>query len=266
MGCGPGGGATGACGAGCERGEERERRIKAAGSGENRELRQANEIPAQGIGGILRRRSSTAGRSHGRRSSTIIGDVYGVEPICRVFADRPRPTYHVHAARRADPGKSSARAVAGRGAAVRDPAGVGSELPGLRGAQRSGGSCAGRGVGSCPLHDRAADAADGVGRVRFRGRAVKTTVSGPRPRPLRSTGCEIGQFPGRRNRNALWVAGLHFMSLPGRASSTSAFIIDAFARRIIGLARIPARHEPILCSMPWRQALYDRRPVRQGEG
>jgi len=36
-------------------------------------------------------------------------DVYGVEPICRVLPIAPS-TYHVHAARRADPGKSSARA------------------------------------------------------------------------------------------------------------------------------------------------------------
>ena len=35
--------------------------------------------------------------------------VYGVEPICRVLPIAPS-TYHAHAARRADPGKSSARA------------------------------------------------------------------------------------------------------------------------------------------------------------
>ena len=34
--------------------------------------------------------------------------IYGVEPICRVLPIAPS-TYHAHAARRADPGKLSAR-------------------------------------------------------------------------------------------------------------------------------------------------------------
>ena len=70
-------------------------------------------------------------------------DVYGVEPICRVLPIAPS-TYHVHAARRADPSKSSARAW--RDAALR------SEIRRVweanfrvYGGARSGGSCAGRG-------------------------------------------------------------------------------------------------------------------------
>ena len=84
--------------------EERER-IKAL-ERENRELRQANEI-AQGIGVFC----DGGARPPVEAMKAFIDDhrdVYGVE-ICRVLPIAPS-TYHVHAVRRADPGKSSARA------------------------------------------------------------------------------------------------------------------------------------------------------------
>ena len=69
------------------------------------------------------------------------------------------------------------------------------------------GSCAGGG-GSCPLHDRAADAADGVGGA-IRGRAVKTTVSDrAAPSPLDRVNW---QFRAAKP-NALWVADFTYVA------------------------------------------------------
>src|SRR4051794_18668254 len=82
---------------------------------ENRELRQANEIPGLRRGRlcarprpILPRRSSTAGSNHDRLHRRAPRRPR-VEPICRVLPIAPS-TYHAHAVRRTDPGKLPARA------------------------------------------------------------------------------------------------------------------------------------------------------------
>ena len=60
--------------------------------------------------------------------------VYGVESICRVLPIAPSTYYH-RLACLADPSKASARHQRDKGAAPRDQAGLGRELPSLRGPQ-----------------------------------------------------------------------------------------------------------------------------------
>ncbi len=82
---------------------------------ENRELRQANEIPAfAGAGSAQGFRLFCPGGARPPVQAMIAfidehRAVYRVEPICRVLPIAPS-TYHAHAARRADPGKRPARA------------------------------------------------------------------------------------------------------------------------------------------------------------
>ena len=167
-------------------------------------------------------------------------DVYGVEPICRVLPIAPS-TYHVHAARRADPGKSSARAW--RDAALR------SEIRRVWEANFRV-----YGVRKVWRLMRQMGLAGAI-----RGRAVKTTVSDrAAPSPLDRVN---RQFRAAKP-NALWVADFTYVAT-WQGFVYVAFIIDAFARRIIGwrVSR-SARTDFVLDAL--EQALYDRRPVRQG--
>ncbi len=126
---------------------------------------------------------------------------------------------------------------------------MGSELPGLRGAQGLAAAAPGGG-GSCPLHDRAADAADGVG-----GCDPRQGGEDHRQRPRRALSARPGEsaVPGADFTYVATWQGFVYV----------AFIIDAFARRIIGwrVSR-SARTDFVLDAL--EQALYDRRPVRQG--
>jgi putative transposase len=183
-------------------------------------------------------------------------DVYGVEPICRVLPIAPS-TYHVHAARRADPGKSSARAW--RDAALR------SEI--RRVWEANFRVYGGRKVWRQLRREGVAVARCTTARLMrqmglagaIRGRAVKTTVSDrAAPSPLDRVN---RQFRAAKP-NALWVADFTYVAT-WQGFVYVAFIIDAFARRIIGwrVSR-SARTDFVLDAL--EQALYDRRPVRQG--
>jgi putative transposase len=182
--------------------------------------------------------------------------MHGVEPICRVLPIAPS-TYHAHAAKRADPGKLSPRAhrdVALR-VEIRRVWEVNFQVYGVRKVWRQ-------------LQREAITAprcqvarlmkAMGLAGV-VRGRTVKTTVSDratPCPRDL------VNRHFQPPAPNALWVSDFTYVAT-WQGFVYVAFVIDAFARRIVGwrVSR-SARADFVLDAL--EQALCDRRPVRQG--
>jgi transposase InsO family protein len=181
---------------------------------------------------------------------------YGVEPICRVLPIAPS-TYHAHAARRADPDKCPARAQrdAMLRPAIRRVWEANFRVYGVRKVWRQL-RREGIDVARCTTA-RLMRQMGLAGAIR--GRAVKTTISD------RAAPCPLDrvnrQFRAPRP-NALWLSDFTYVAT-WQGFVYVAFVIDAFARRIVGwrVSR-SARADFVLDAL--EQALYDRRPVRQG--
>ena len=182
---------------------------------------------------------------------------YGVEPICRVLPIAPS-TYHAHAAKRADPGKLSARAR--RDASLRTDIkrvwDANFQVYGVRKVWRQ--------------LQREAIAAPRCQVARLmkrmglagavRGKTVKTTHSD------KSTPCPLDRV-NRQFRapapNVLWVSDFTYVAT-WQGFVYVAFVIDAFARRIVGWRASRTAHAGFVLDA-LEQALHDRRPV-QGSG
>ena len=189
-------------------------------------------------------------------SSTSTAPSYGVEPICRVLPIAPS-TYHAHAARRADPGKLPARAR--RDAALKDEIGrvcdENFQVYGVRKVWRQLGR-EGIEVARCTVARLMRKM--GLQGV-VRGKTVRTTISNAAaPCPLDRVN---RQFRAPRP-NALWVSDFTYVATwPGFVYV--AFVIDAFARRIVGWRVSRSAHAGFVLDA-LEQALHDRRPVRGG--
>jgi transposase InsO family protein len=184
-------------------------------------------------------------------------DAFGIEPICRVLPIAPS-TYHTHAARRADPSRMSARAQrdAGLRSEIRRVWEENFQVYGVRKVWRQ------------LLRERFEIARCTVARLMremglagvVRGKSVKTTVSD------RSTPCPEDrvnrQFQAPRP-NALWVSDFTYVAT-WAGFVYVAFVIDAYARRIVGWRASRTAHASFVLDA-LEQALHDRRPV-QGVG
>jgi len=201
----------------------------------------------------LRRRSSTAGRSHDRLHRRHRA-VHGVEPICRELAIAPS-TYHAHAARRADPSKASVRAR--RDALLRGHVRrVWEEnfrVYGVRKVWRQLGR-EGIEVARCTVA-RLMRQMGLQGLVR--GKSVRTTISD------KATPCPLD----RVNRdfrvpapNRLWVSDFTYVAT-WAGFVYVAFVIDAYARRIVGW-RVSRSMEAGFVLDALEQALHARQPMR----
>jgi putative transposase len=181
---------------------------------------------------------------------------YGVEPICKVLRIAPS-TYHAHAARRADPAKASARAR--RDAALRPEIrrvfdanfGVYGVRKVWRQLRREGAP-----VARCTV----ARLMRRMGlRGAVRGKETRTTV------PDKGAPCPA-DLVNRRFRapcpNALWVSDFTYVAT-WQGFVFVAFVIDAFARRIVGWRVSRAAHAGFVLDA-LEQALHDRRPMRGG--
>jgi transposase InsO family protein len=180
--------------------------------------------------------------------------VHGVEPICRVLPIAPS-TYHAHAARRADPGKLPARAR--RDATLRTE---------IRRVYEENFQVYGvRKVWRQLLRDGVAVARCTVARLMramglqgvVRGKRVRTTISDaaalcPLDRVNR-------QFKAPRP-NALWVSDFTYVAT-WAGFVYVAFVIDVFARRIVGWRVSRTAHAGFVLDA-LEQALHERRPVR----
>ncbi len=177
---------------------------------------------------------------------------YGVEPICRVVPIAPS-TYYEAKARQADPARQPARAQ--RDARLRP------EIERVWEAELS--RCTARkkvwkqlnreGIPRGALHGRAADGRAGPARRGARPARVTTTLAdalAERPRDLVQR-----DFTATRP-NQLWVSDLTYVAT-WRGFVYVAFVIDAFARRIVGWrASTSLRSDLALDAL--EQALYDR--------
>ncbi|AWB20701.1 IS3 family transposase [Methylobacterium currus] len=234
--------------------DERER-IKAL-ERENRELRQANEI--------LRKASAYFANGGARPPVTAMisfiddhREVYGVEPICRVLPIAPS-TYYLHAARRADPEKQPVRA--------RSDAALMIEIQRVfeanfcvYGVRKVWRQLAREGIVTARCTVARLMRRLGLAGV-VRGRTVRTTIPDP------AAACALDRvnrhFKAPRP-NALWVSD--FTYVPTWSGFVYvAFVIDVFARRIVGWRASRSAHACFVLDA-LEQALHERRPG-QGSG
>lgn len=151
----------------------------------------------------------------------------GIEPICRELAIAPS-SYHEHAARLADPGRRPARAR--RDDELREAIKrVHDASFGLYGTRKVWHQLRREGVAVAKCTVERLMRAMGLAGVR-RGKTTVTTVSNPKaPCPLDKVNREF-----RVSRpNALWVVDFTYVHT-WAGFVYVAFVIDAFARRIVG--------------------------------
>jgi putative transposase len=182
--------------------------------------------------------------------------VYGVEPICHVLPIAPS-TFYEHAARRRDPARLPAR---GRRDAI-----LRSEIRrvwegnfrvyGVRKVWRQLGR-EGIAVARCTTA-RLMRQMGLSGAIR--GKAVKTTIGNPAAPCPRDKVNRQFRVP---RPNALWVADFTYVAT-WQGFVYVAFVIDAFARRIVGW-RVSRSAETGFVLDALEQALYDRRPFLHG--
>jgi len=183
-------------------------------------------------------------------------DDHGVEPICKVLPIAPS-TYHAHARRRANPETAPARVK--RDAQVMDEIrrvfAENFQVYGVRKVwrqmQREGFE-----VARCTVARLMREM--GLQGV-IRGRRVRTTVSD------RAAPCPLDrvnrQFQAPRP-NVLWVSDFTYVAT-WTGFVYVAFIIDAYARRIVGWRVSRSAHAGFVLDA-LEQALHDRRPVSGG--
>jgi putative transposase len=179
-------------------------------------------------------------------------EAHGVEPICKVLPIAPS-TYHAHVARRVDPGKRSARAK--RDAAlkldIRRVFDDNFQVYGVRKVWRQL-RREDRDVARCTAERLMRDM--GLQGV-VRGKSVHTTVSDKTaPCPLDHVN---RQFRAPRP-NVLWVSDFTYVAIV-----YVAFVIDAYARKIVGWQASRTAHASFVLDA-LEQALHDRRPIRRG--
>ncbi|QJD67641.1 IS3 family transposase [Xanthomonas campestris pv. badrii] len=219
---------------------------------EVRELRQANEI--------LRKASAYfcpgGARPPLQEVKRFIDDhrdVHGVEPICKVLPIAPS-TYYAHAARKSDPELRSARAKTDEALMpeIRRVWDENFQVYGVRKLWRQ------------MRREKFAVARCTVQRLMkrlglrgvIRGKAVRTTVSDAKaPCPLDQVN---RQFTSDRP-NALWVSDFTYVST-WQGWIYVAFVIDVFARRIVGWKASPSMQTDLVLDA-LEQALHARKPV-----
>jgi len=181
---------------------------------------------------------------------------YGVEPICRELRIAPS-TYHAHAARRADPSKAPPRVRrdAVLGAEVRR---VWTENFGVYGVRKVWRQLGREGVGVARCTVARLMRQMGLQGI-VRGKTMRTTLSDKAvPCPLDKVNRD---FKAPRP-NALWVSD--FTYVPTWSGFVYvAFVIDAFARRIVGWRVSRTAHASFVLDA-LEQALHERRPVQGG--
>jgi putative transposase len=181
---------------------------------------------------------------------------YGVEPICKVLPIAPS-SYYDHAAKRANPETRSDRAK--RDTALQaDIQRVFAENFAVYGARKIWRQMRreGREVARCTV-ERLMRTMGLQGAVR--GKPIKTTISD------KATSCPLDhvkrQFraPGP---NKLWVSDFTYVTT-WQGFVYVAFVIDTFARRIVGWRVSRTAHAGFVLDA-LEQALHNRRPVHHG--
>ena len=182
-------------------------------------------------------------------------EAYGVEPICKVLPIAPS-TYRAHAAKRADPAKLSARAKqdAIRKIEIRRVFAENFDVCGVRKVWRQL-RREGEDIARCTV-ERLMRSMGLQGVIR--GKPVKTTIGDTAaPCPLDYV---KRQFRAPRP-NALWVSDFTYVAT-WTGFVYVAFVIDAYARRIVGWRASRTAHASFVLDA-LEQALHDRRPAHR---
>src|SRR6266478_6374189 len=180
-------------------------------------------------------------------------EAYGVEPICRMLPIAPS-TYHGHVDRRADPTRLSARARRDDGLMpeVRRVFEENFRVYGVRKVWRQL-KREGHDVARCTVA-RLMQTLGLQGVIR--GKPVRTTISDKAaPCPLDHVN---RQFKAE-HPNALWLSDFTYVAT-WAGFVYVAFVIDAYARRIVGWRVSRSAHAGFVLDA-LEQALHDRRPV-----
>jgi transposase InsO family protein len=182
--------------------------------------------------------------------------VYGVEPICKVLPIAPS-TYHVHVARRADPSRLPGR--------IRRDADLKVEIRRVfeenfrvygvrkiwRQLRREGFSAA-RCTVARLMRDMGLQGA-------IRGRPLRTTIRD------KAAACPLDHVNRQFHASApdrLWLADFTYVAT-WAGFVYVAFVIDAYARRIVGWRASRTAHADFVLDA-LEQALHDRRPASRG--
>ena len=181
-------------------------------------------------------------------------DTYGVEPICKVLPIAPS-TYRLHAGRQRDPSLLPDRARRDLVLMEEIKARLRDELLGLWRPQGLAPVTARR-PGRGPLHRRAADA-------RFRPCRGDQGQAGEDHGQRQGSGVPARQgepaVPGAR-ANRLWVADFTYVAT-WAGFVYVAFVIDAFARRIVGWRVSRTAHASFVLDA-LEQAIHARKPAK----
>lgn len=180
--------------------------------------------------------------------------VYGVEPICKVLPIAPS-TYHAHAVRRVDPSKLPTRARSDVALVVQIRR-VFEENFHVYGVRKVWRQLAREGIKAARC--TVARLMRGMGLQGIvRGRKVRTTV--PNPAMVCPLDHVNRQFRAPRP-NALWVSDFTYVAT-WSGFVYVAFVIDAFARRIVGWRVSRTAHASFVLDA-LEQALHQRRPAQ----
>ena len=183
-------------------------------------------------------------------------EVYGVEPICRELPIASS-TYHAHVAQRADPAKASPRTRQDLVLMeqIRRVHETNFGVYGVREVRRRLGR-EGVAVARCTV-ERLMRRMGLRGAVR--GKETRTTIAG------KAAPCPADKV-NRRFRaphpNALWVSDFTYVAT-WQGFVYVAFVIDVFARRIVGWRVSRTAHADFVLDA-LEQALHDRRPRKGG--
>ena len=183
-------------------------------------------------------------------------EVYGVEPICKVLPIAPS-TYYSHVAKRVDPEKLSARAKRDR---VLKPeiARVFAENFEVYGARKVWRQLQREDVDVARCTVERLMRSMGLQGV-IRGKPVRTTIGDKAvPCPLDHVN---RQFNAPRP-NMLWVSDFTYVAT-WTGFVYVAFVIDAYARRIVGWRVSRTAHAGFVLDA-LEQALHERRPLHRG--
>ena len=182
--------------------------------------------------------------------------VYGVEPICNVLPIAPS-TYHDHVAKRADPSRLSDRAKRDLGlkTEIERVFAENFEVYGARKVWRQL-NREGIAVARCTVERLMA----GLGlQGVVRGKPIKTTIGD------RSAPCPLDHVNRQFHApapNMLWLSDFTYVST-WAGFVYVAFVIDAYARRIVGWRVSRTAHASFVLDA-LEQALHERRPARRG--
>jgi transposase InsO family protein len=185
-------------------------------------------------------------------------EAYGVEPICRVLPNAPS-TYHAHAARRVDPTKASARARrdAELQVEIRRVFEANFGVYGVRKVWRQL-TRDGIDVARCTVA-RLMRQMGLRGVTRGAGKEVRTTVA---DRAMPCPADRVNRQFRASRPNVLWLSDFTYVAT-WQGFVYVAFVIDAFARRIVGW-RVSRTAQAGFVLDALEQALHDRRPVQGG--